>query len=261
MFSRADVGPPDNVTCTSPNVTLPTISHSLNEATIIYSSDTLIIPAKIITFCMAKYEKTFAWKITPVGSSLVVFHSNISGNLTIPRRTLGYGRYIVNLTVKMKKYDVFNHVLGYIHIKPDSLVANIKGGPRVVKQANGRNIVLDASMSYDMGTGTSLGLTFTWLCRTADESFPDNTFDYPMVEIPIFFPGNASILPYERGGCYGTGPGKLPGNGPLMDLESYYVVVNTTYVFTVIVSNRNRRAAFVQEIQVLPGSALNVSIR
>lgn len=211
---------------------------------------------------MAEYDKTSTWSVTPVGSSLGVFQSNDNGNLIIPIRTLGYGRYMVNLTVKIENFNASNNAFGYIHVKKDSLVAHIKGGPKVTRHANGENIILDASMSYDIETGTSLGLTFTWLCRKADESFPDNALDYPLVEIPIIFlPGNGSTLPYKRGGCYGTGPGKIPGNSAVMVLEGYYIVVNTTYVFTVIVSNMNRRAAFVQEIQVVPGSALNVSIR
>jgi hypothetical protein len=164
----------------------------------------------------------------------------------------------------MKGFKVYNGSLGYLHVEPDSVVAIIKNGLKIRSQANGKNLELDASKSFDSDTGTPQGLSFTWLCRISGESFPGNALDYPLVEIPVFFPDTNipyNTVPYKRGGCYGTGAGKIPGNKPLLVFGSYYIVVNTTYVFSVILNSGNRRAKFVQEIQVIPGKALDVSIR
>ena len=57
----------------------------------------------------------------------------------------------------------------------------------------------------------------------------------------------------DRGGCYGTGAGKIGSNESLLEINSGFMVENSSYLITVVVENGRRRANYTQEVVIVPG--------
>ena len=93
----------------------------------------------------------------------------------------------------------------------------------------------------------SLGLRFAWVCRdTATQYVLDD-----LLEITSAIPS-----PYEsnldRGGCYGTGAGKIGSNESTLEINSGFMVENSSYLITVVVQRGRRRANYTQEVVIVP---------
>ena len=94
----------------------------------------------------------------------------------------------------------------------------------------------------------SLGLRFTWFCR-------DTASKYVLVDLleiasTIPSPSKSSL---NRGGCYGTGAGKIGSNESLLKINSGFMVENNSYLVTVVVERGRRRANYTQEVVIVPG--------
>ena len=101
----------------------------------------------------------------------------------------------------------------------------------------------------------SLDLTFTWICRdTAKQYVLDDLLD---ITTAIPSPSESNL---DRGGCYGTGAGKVSSNGSLLWIDSGYMVENSSYLITVIVEKGRRRADYTQEVVIVPGDPPEVMI-
>jgi len=94
----------------------------------------------------------------------------------------------------------------------------------------------------------SLGLRFTWVCRdTATQYVLDD-----LLEITSTIPSPCeSVL--DRGGCYGTGAGKIGSNESTLELNSGFLVENSSYLITVVVERGRRRANYTQEVVIVSG--------
>ena len=93
-----------------------------------------------------------------------------------------------------------------------------------------------------------LGLRFIWVCR-------DTTTQYvldDLLEITSAIPG-PSDSDRDRGGCYGTGAGKIGSNESTLEINSSFMVENSTYLITVVVERGRRRANYTQEVVIVPG--------
>ena len=101
----------------------------------------------------------------------------------------------------------------------------------------------------------SLGLRFTWLCRdTAGQYVLDH-----LLEITSTIP-SPSESNLDRGGCYGTGAGKIGSNESLLRVNSGFMVENSSYLITVVVESGRRRANYTQEVVIVPGDPPEVMI-
>ena len=65
----------------------------------------------------------------------------------------------------------------------------------------------------------------------------------------------------DRGGCYGTGAGKIGTNEPVLRINSGYMVENSSYLITVVVKKDRRQALYTQEVVIVPGDPPVVLIR
>ena len=81
-----------------------------------------------------------------------------------------------------------------------------------------------------------------------------------MLEIPVSLP-SASETNLDRGGCYGTGAGKVGANDSILRIDSGYMTENSSYLITVVVEKHPRRAYFTQKVVASPGDPLEVMIR
>ena len=94
----------------------------------------------------------------------------------------------------------------------------------------------------------SLGLLFTWVCRdTATQYVLDDLLE---ITSAIPCPSDSDL---DRGGCYGTGAGKIGSNDSTLEINSGFMVENTSYLITVVVERGRRRANYTQEVVIVPG--------
>ncbi|KAL9952359.1 hypothetical protein ACROYT_G039604 [Oculina patagonica] len=110
----------------------------------------------------------------------------------------------------------------------------------------------DGSLSHDpdVGEGDYTGLDFTWLCRRRNEKFPDN-----ITGLPIVFPqsGSTSLSGQDKGGCYGTGVGKLkPRDGfpYIVDLDVDKMKGDEDYVIKMAMSKRGQTVFAVHQLRI-----------
>ena len=101
----------------------------------------------------------------------------------------------------------------------------------------------------------SVGLRFTWLCRDTARQY---ALDH-LLEITSAIPG-PSESNLDRGGCYGTGAGKIGSNESLLHINSGFMVENSSYLITVVVESGRRRANYTQEVVIVPGDPPEVMI-
>ena len=93
-----------------------------------------------------------------------------------------------------------------------------------------------------------LGLRFTWVCRdTATQYVLDDLLEI-ISTIPS--PSDADL---DRGGCYGTGAGKIGSNESLLEINSGFMIENCSYLITVVVERGRRRANYTQEVVIVSG--------
>ena len=81
-----------------------------------------------------------------------------------------------------------------------------------------------------------------------------------MLEIPVVLP-SALETNLDRGGCYGTGAGKIGANDSILRIDSGYMTENSSYLITVVVEKHQRRAYFTQEVVISRGDPPEVIIR
>lgn len=101
----------------------------------------------------------------------------------------------------------------------------------------------------------SLGLRFTWICRDTARQY---VLDH-LLEITSAIP-RPSESNLDRGGCYGTGAGKIGFNESLLHINSGFMVENSSYLITVVVESGRRRANYTQEVVIVPGDPPEVMI-
>lgn len=216
-------------------------------------SQTITIQANATVNCSIA-AMTTRWSLYPIGEDIPVYQTNTS-HVIIPGRSLSYGLYVVNVTVRIQGLPVTGHAKGYIHIRPGSLVAVIKGGS-YVKGAD--NITLDASDSFDADTGSSLGLSYNWLCWSNQDSFPYNALEYPVVKIPSPV---AWVSWYNKGGCYDTGVGLLPTFGPKLVLNVSYMKPQNKYYVGLMVKKGQRQSMVMHDIDLTIDNTMQLAIR
>ena len=101
----------------------------------------------------------------------------------------------------------------------------------------------------------SLGLRFTWVCRDTDTQYVLDD----LLELTSAIP-SPSESDLDQGGCYGTGAGKIGSNKSVLQINSGFMVENSSYLITVVVESGRRRANYTQEVVIVPGDPPEVMI-
>ena len=99
------------------------------------------------------------------------------------------------------------------------------------------------------------GMNFTWVCRPSSENFTSD-----LLEISSPLPSSSQVN-LDRGGCYGTGAGKIGSGVSLLKINSGYMAENSSYLITVVVRKDRRQAMYTQEVAIVPGDPPEVLIR
>ncbi|XP_035699002.1 polycystin-1-like [Branchiostoma floridae] len=206
----------------------------------------IALAATVQLNCTAANSRTFKWKAyTMAGLQSIPYSSNeatinnvLNGTteITIPKHTLGYGRYILEFSVTEvhgvngTDVTISNSDYTWFEIVESALVTRISGGSLI---SIGRNstVRIDASTSYDPDVPESestSGLTYTWSCRMDNETFTNDE----------------SSAEWMEGGCLGGGKSWPVTNNtnPLLVIPGGTLDGGKTYVFRVTVSKPGRQA-------------------
>lgn len=149
---------------------------------------------------------------------------------------------------------VTSSTLGFFTITKSPLIADILGGNKVTR-GKGSVITLDGSASSDpdVGPGNHSSMQFTWLCKKQQEHFPGGSLS----SLPV-----VTLLPGPgRGGCFGTGVGKLNSSAKVVQLDTSQMVVGESYDVKLVVKKDDREDDFVQEIEIVSGNPPEVTMR
>lgn len=171
---------------------------------------------------------------------------------TIRGKRYNYGHYFFKVTGTIERHKgTTTSTFGYIEVTSTTLVANISGANQASQDFN-KTLSLDGSMSHDpdVGEGDYNGLEFTWLCKRDNEKFPEN-----ITALPVVFPqsGSTGSSGQDRGGCYGTGVGKLNARGGfpyIVDLDVDKMKGDEDYVIRLMIRKRGQTVYAIHHLRV-----------
>ena len=172
--------------------------------------------------------------------------------LPVCENNIDYGHYLFMIRGNIEGQPATNtSSFGYIEVTSTNLVANITGATRAC-QGNNETLILNGSLSHDpdVGPGKYTGIEFTWVCTRNNERFPNN-----ITALTYVFPrsGSTSLLGQDRGGCYGTGVGKLKprhGMAYIADLNVDKMKGDQYYVIKLIMKKRGLTVSAVRNVGI-----------
>ena len=178
---------------------------------------------------------------------------------TIRAQSLSYGLFYYKATGIIETHaGTAANTFGFIRVTSAALVANITGDKRASQGIN-KILTMNGSQSYDpdAGKGDYTGMNFTWLCRRAEEEFPNDTSS-----LPVLLPRSGIPFSQDLGGCYGSGLGKLrPSTEALyiLDLDVDKMKGNQNYVIKLVMTKRGQTASAVHRLHIREEITLNIT--
>ena len=169
-----------------------------------------------------------------------------NSNLFIPQYSLPFGIVKMIFTVIMLGIDgVKNTTDGFICVEKSQLVANIAGGDGR-SEGYSLDITINGTTSHDpdFGPGFHDNMLFMWLCRKANESFPEN------VEEMLPVPPEKSDAAF--GGCFGSGLGPMNISSPSFQFNTGHLNLGD-YVIELRIQKDKRKASFSQRLKIVLG--------
>lgn len=256
--------------CDTPRVRITNVGRNANQPTEVQLTSYYTFTANIELRCATIWTQNMSWIIA--NTSLNDFEAISNGTVVSAKtndwtptvhhaafanvvHTLYFSFTVVQQEGKVTKtaYDK-----GYLIIRLPPLEAKISGETEITR-GNKQIFILNGSESYDphVGHGDLDTLTFYWLCKRLDEEFPtENPLAIQVVQITL------SHSKASRGGCFGTGIGRLKSTEPVIMLNAS-VMENSTasYVFKLIVTKDVRSASDEKIVHVVEGSPPEVSLK
>ncbi|XP_071788105.1 polycystin-1-like isoform X2 [Asterias amurensis] len=265
--------------CRLPHVVIHGGSKNISNPWRVKRNQLIILVSEVTLDCASTMRALFQWDAYVVsyfndkplpanqlfGYGLSASVKATNADLVIPRRTLDYNTYLLQLTVTMDNdAKVLNKNQTFIEVMPSDLVISIIGGSAVTISWN-ESISLDASKSFDpdemtlkdrLASGNQTTplykndpIIFSWYCRLQDEIFQfEEGFIAPNPDNP---------------GCLGDGPDVTIATGT----SSYNILLenltrSSQYVFGVVGSKEGRDAQyFIQTVRVIHSEPPKLQIR
>ena len=254
------------MSCLPPEVhlqNLPSLNNKGPAIAILRSNDFIVQGNVLNASCNSSNTLLFRWFLTSysvneagetkIKETTVLDATGTQWNL--PKRVLNYGTYYVDFRAAFtSNLKMFGSTLGFFTIEKSPLRAEISGG-NTVTRGKGKSITLNGSLSQDpdVEPGNITSMKFTWLCKKRLESFPTS--------LPGSIPVVSLTTGPGRGGCFGTGVGRLSSNTAVVNLPTSAMNVNEFYDIKLIVQKDTRDDDFVQEIKIVNGNPPEVTIR
>ena len=223
--------------CKFPVVRIPDAGRTLQTRMKYYRAEYISIKSRCTIDCLASRDTTFQWNLIKISSgddNGTILETNgfdkTLSVLIIPRRTLPYGKFRVNLNVSMVRlplvYTVFD---SYLEIMPSPLVASIIGGNSWIQSVR-EKVIIDASPSHDpdYGSEDKRGLKYIWYCKRADES------EYKFPSVPDEYSNSTNVS--GGAGCLRNGTRRLMINTAVLEIEPNVLWANTSYEFKLFIT-------------------------
>lgn len=256
--------------CGTPHVRILNVGRTADQPTEFQLSSYYTFKANVEIRCAKIWTQNMSWIIA--NTSMNDFEALANGTIassgfndwTPSKQHEGFANVVHTLifyfTVVQQEDNVTKTAYdrGFILMRLPPLVAIISGETEITK-GDTQMIVLNGSESFDphVGPGHQELLMFHWLCRRAGEEFPsEHPLEIKVVSRPLNPPKPS------RGGCFGTGVGRLDSNEPLFVLNaSVLESSNATYVFKLIVTKDVRSASDEKLVEVVKGNPPEVSLK
>ena len=105
-------------------------------------------------------------------------------------------------------------------------------------------------------------MNFTWVCYKSGESV-DDTASWSLQEV---YPDGSTptidgspVTPEQTGGCFDTGPGRLPFNDTVITFDNSLMITGNTYYISLRVHKGNRVGTYRQRFTIAePPPAFNI---
>ena len=225
--------------CKYPVVQIPDAGRTLETRTKYFRAEYISIKSRCTIDCLASRKTTFYWSLIKISSGddngTILDTHNFDTTLSvliIPRQTLPYGTFRVNLNVSMVGLPLVHTVFdSYLEIMPSPLVASIIGGSRWIQSVYDK-VIIDASPSHDPDYKDKQGIKYIWYCKTANES----DYEFPSVTDEYSNRTNAS----GGAGCLRNGTRRLMVNTEVLEIEPNFLWANTSYIFKLFITKDSR---------------------
>lgn len=179
-------------------------------------------------FCPVAEGNLLEWRITDLNSAdnTTILVSQGDVDWTIAKQSFDVGFYMIELRLSFPGFsNISSTAHGFLKITRSTLVARISGGAFVLQGYDNTFFTLNASESYDpdVGKGNYTDMSFTWLCKRPNETYPPHTH-YPGTNLSIVSFGRSNRSE-DLGGCFGTGVGKLNSTDRLIKVKCLFTFV------------------------------------
>ncbi|XP_068684192.1 polycystin-1-like protein 2 [Montipora foliosa] len=258
-----------NPLCRPPNISL-SLSTEIKEPTKIRKSEDFKIIASVTVDCRISFPIRMVYDIdiyaieinTGTFRSVAKKIGITTGNefeYTMSAKRFNYGLYYYKISgIIETQIGTSVNKFGYVEVTSSSLVVNIFGDWQVFQGFN-KTLTLNGSLSYDPAVGKRdyTGLNFTWLCRRDEETFTNYTELLPVSQPLSRFPSTD-----DRGGCYGTGVGRVEhrsGVPYILDLNVDRMKGDQGYVIRLVLSKGEKTSSSVHGLRVKEEIHLNIS--
>ncbi|XP_070579286.1 polycystin-1-like [Ptychodera flava] len=243
----------DGLPCNAPIVKIKDGGEIFQNPRTEKRSKTVVIRSLVTLDCMTTSLTNFSWSLYRTdnfGNEMNLSAQDNGTELVIPAKSQPLGFYKIILTVSMLGvYNTETESTSYLQLIATPLTVRIVGGSgRPV--GYGTVLNLDAlTLTFDPDAESpddKSDLEFMWFCRQSVEDFP-MTGNYLDETLPTHEPG------VDNGGCFGHGSGRIDYHDGVLRIDTELMDSNTTYVFKVIVMEKDRRGEFDQEIKLVDG--------
>lgn len=163
--------------------------------------------------------------------------------LTIPKRTLEPGVYIIRITTIMANVRLSESDEKYLEIVEEPIYVNIEGGSWKLASWD-EDIILNGSSSYDPNIlrGNPRDLNFHWLCQVKSDT---------------------KLSEIEKRGCFGYGKTIVAQDSSLKKVPASILRENTAFTVTLVAESKvvsGRSSSFQQTIVVHSGTVNKATI-
>lgn len=245
----------------------------------------VVVEASVKLNCQFSKLASFTWSLylTSLKDGAIGIYNNELLNASLSRDTTKFQRsvkfhahyfipgnlYNVSLTVIMTEMpEIYRTISMYIYVKPRPLFTAFASGTQRVIGYNKPYVVDIASKSYDPDEVKASGSSesskkkwrYIWSCYREGEPRPNPTVA-PVIAIPTQLQ-NITLL-IDKGGCFGTGPGKLdvPDTNGSLSLNTNYSPLNAVMVIEVVINTGIKTAIAQHRLQISPGDPPAINIR
>ncbi|CAD5124508.1 DgyrCDS12788 [Dimorphilus gyrociliatus] len=204
----------------------------------LFKTDHLELFVNLTVFCSKTSKIDYYWKLVYLDTNTTI-REGFNETLLCKAFSLNYGHYAAFFSASMNKVEETTaNASIYFQIVHLPLNVSVEGGS-VINVNYSDNVTFKALVKSD----NMDEISFEWFCKLSHEQ--DNITNKLTY---INYPPNITNDYLKSGGCFGTGPGKLPVTANQFTLNTAYLDTKQRFLIRVRVSSPS---AFVDSVQEL----------